>query len=126
MSTRVLVVDDEASIQRLLQVCLEYLGCTVDIAVNGKDALAKLARAAYHGVILDLTMPGGMDGLAVLRSIRRSHPMLPVVMMSGQPADEVVPAAMAAGAQSCLLKPFDISQLERTVKAWIASARNAA
>jgi CheY-like chemotaxis protein len=126
MSVRILVVDDERSIQQLLKACLEYFDCTVDTASNGKEAIAKLAETTYRGVFLDFKMPGGMDGLAVLRWIRRREPALPVVIMSGHPASEVVLPALTAGAQACLLKPFDISQLKRIVQAWGGSAYTAA
>jgi CheY-like chemotaxis protein len=126
MSMRILVVDDDRSIQRLLKICLEYLGCSVDTASNGREAIVKLAETSYRGVLLDYIMPGGMDGLAVLRLIRRSHPAVPVVMMSGNPPSDVVLPALAAGAQTCLLKPFDISQIEQIVLAWVNPARSAA
>jgi CheY-like chemotaxis protein len=125
MSLRILIVDDEYSIQRLLKVCLEYLGCTADTAGNGKEAIAKLADATYQGVLLDFVLPG-MDGLTVLRQIRRSHPALPVVIMTGHPASDVVRPALESGAQACLLKPFDISEIEHIVQDWTGPARTAA
>lgn len=127
MSMRILVVDDERNIQWLLRACLEHFGCTVDTASSGEEAVAKLAEATYGGVLLDFMMPGGgMDGLAVLGLIRQSHPTLPVVIMSGHPASEVALPAFRAGAQFCLFKPFDISQLKRVIEAWIKPVRTAA
>jgi CheY-like chemotaxis protein len=126
MSARILVVDDDRSIQRLLKTCLEYLGCAVDIASSGKEALLKLAETRYQGVLLDYLMPGGMDGLAVLRLVRRTHPTVPVVMMSGNPPSDVVLPALSAGAQTCLLKPFDIAQIEQIVLGWTPRSRSAA
>lgn len=126
MSVHILVVDDDRSIRQLLKTCLEYFGCVVDTASNGQEAIVKLAERNYRGVLLDYIMPGGMDGLAVLRLIRRSHPAVPVVMMSGNPPSDVVLPALAAGAQTCLLKPFDISQVEQIVQAWVTRACSAA
>lgn len=122
MSKRILVVDDEPSVRRVLRMSLEYYGHTVETASDGSEALSKLAQTAYDGVLLDFAMPGGIDGLAVLQHIRRRHPALPVVMMTGGPANDVVTPALAAGARSCLLKPFGMVELHHAVENWFRTA----
>jgi DNA-binding response OmpR family regulator len=118
----ILIVDDDPGICRLLQISLEQYGCTVDIARNGGEALTKLDHTSYDGVILDFAMPGGIDGLTVLRHIRSRRASLPVVMMSGYSSKEIQVPALAAGAQTCLLKPFSIVELEHAVEHWFQIA----
>lgn len=123
MSKRILVVDDDPGIRKVLQLYLEHCHCTVETAESGCEALDKLREPIpFDGVLLDFAMPGGIDGMMVLNYIRRNRPSLPVVMMTGGPSTEVVPQALAAGARSCLLKPFGISDLDHVVEYWSRTA----
>lgn len=123
MSKRILVVDDDPGIRKVLQLYLEHCHCTVETAENGCEALDKLGQpTAFDGVLLDFAMPGGIDGMMVLHYIRRNRPSLPVIMMTGGPPQEVVPQALAGGAQSCLLKPFGIADLDHMVESWNRTA----
>lgn len=122
MGKHILIVDDDPGICRLLQLSLEHYACTVDIARDGGEALTKLDRTLYDGVILDFAMPGGIDGLTVLRHIRGRRSSLPVVMMSGYASKEILAPALAADAQTCLLKPFSLVELEQAVEHWFQIA----
>lgn len=117
MRKRILLVDDNPTLRLLLQVRLEHNGYAVETAGDGREALTKVAVANYDGVLLDYRMPG-IDGLAVLHHIREHHPALPVVMMTGDTRSPVAHQALAAGAQACLLKPFDRLDLEKVIKRW--------
>lgn len=112
----VLVVDDRPAIRRLLAEALDGLGCRVRAASSGREALELLRGFCPGAVLLDLKMPG-MDGLEVLRAIRRLHPTLPVVLMTAYGEAGWQEAAAALGVHQYLLKPFSLSDVRQVVNA---------
>jgi CheY-like chemotaxis protein len=113
-SAEVLVVDDDASIRHVVGDFLELLGCSVQTAADGKEALDRVGGGRLDLVLLDYMMPvmnGKTFGLEVRKEPR--HARLPIVLMSASPdADEV---CEAIGARACLRKPFDIDELAEIV-----------
>src|SRR5512147_1615162 len=109
MPKHILVVDDDPDIRQVLQDRLQSYGYAVDTASDGWAALRALARTTPSGIFLDLRMPG-MDGSEVLEHIRLQLPSIPVVIITAASAPEQVIRAISAGAQTCILKPFDTSQ----------------
>ena len=112
MSSRILVVDDEKNIRRVLQALLEGEGHAVDDAGDGDEARALLRRSAgtYDLVLTDLRMPG-CDGLELLRWTREAHPDTPVVMLTAHGTVDVAVEAMREGAFDFITKPFDDEDL---------------
>lgn len=106
MSTRILIVDDEANIRRMVGALLKSEGFEVAEAPNGNAALLALPEARPNLILLDLMMPPGPDGLATLERIRAGDRDIPVIMMSGkaQLADAV--RAVQMGAFQFLEKPL--------------------
>jgi two-component system, OmpR family, KDP operon response regulator KdpE len=106
---RVLVVDDEPQVLRLLRTALSERGYDVVTADSGEVALEALQRRAADVVILDLVMPG-MSGLDVCRSIRERW-SVPVIVLSahGEERDKVL--ALDLGADDYLMKPFGMEEL---------------
>ena len=84
MSPRVLLVDDEANIRRMVSALLQSEGFETVEAADGNAAMLRLVEDAPDVVLLDLMMPPGPDGLATLEQVRKRAPHLPVVMMSGK------------------------------------------
>jgi two-component system KDP operon response regulator KdpE len=113
--TRVLVVDDEAQIRRALTVNLEARGYDVDTAATGEEAL-KLA-AAHHPdvVLLDLGLPG-IDGTEVVRGLR-GWSEVPIVVLSVRDAEPEKVAALDAGADDYVTKPFGMDELLARLRA---------
>lgn len=120
---RILVIDDEKDIRIVLKQILELEGYDVDIAANGKDGLAKLEQHGADLVITDIIMPG-IDGVATVGLIKKDHPRLPVIVISG--GGNVAPAAYEpgaistsaflasaeqAGADRTLTKPFERQEI---------------
>jgi CheY-like chemotaxis protein len=104
-----LVADDSAAVRELLVEHLTRLGFEVEQAVDGLDALAKLARMRELAVVLlDWTMPG-MDGIEVLRRVRADPGVadVPVVLVATDGELPFVEEALSAGASEYLMKPFD-------------------
>ncbi len=106
MSPRVLLVDDEANIRKMVGALLQAEGFETAEAANGNAALATVDAAAPDAILLDLMMPGGPDGLATLEQLKQRAPDVPVVMMSGKAnlADAV--RATKLGAFQFLEKPL--------------------
>ena len=112
---RILLVDDDPTLRRLLQAYLETRGHAVETAENGRDALTKLGQTGYDAVVTDYNMPE-VNGLAVLQHIRQHQPSLPVVMMTGESGGFAAAQTLVAlGAQACLFKPFDPQDLEQAL-----------
>src|SRR5260370_2900150 len=84
MSPRVLLVDDETNIRKMVGALLESEGFETAEAANGSAALAAVEREVPDAVLLDLMMPGGPDGLATLEQLKRRLPDVPAGMMSGK------------------------------------------
>jgi CheY-like chemotaxis protein len=120
MPKHILVVDDDPDIRQVLQDRLQSYGYEVDTAADGWAAIRALERITPSGVFLDLRMPG-MGGLEVLRRIRDLLPSIPVVMITAASAPEQVLRAISAGAQTCILKPFDTSQIKQITERWFAT-----
>ncbi len=109
-STRILVVDDEASARGGLEKLLRQAGYTVDTAKDGKEALAIAAERPPEVVVTDLKMPE-MDGMTLLGKLRDADRDLPVIVATafGDVASAV--AAMRLGAADYLTKPIDFDAL---------------
>jgi DNA-binding NtrC family response regulator len=109
-SGRVLLVDDEVGFLEALVKRLRRRGVDAVAVHSGEDALARLASAPPDVVVLDVKMPG-MDGLETLRKIKRRHPLVEVIMLTGHADVEVAIEGMEHGAFDYLMKPCDIDEL---------------
>jgi two-component system response regulator AtoC len=101
----ILIVDDEEAMRHLLSVVLRDRGCEVRSVANGEEALKELAARDYDLVLSDVRMPR-MDGLALLRAVRQSHPDLTFIVMSAYGTHDTAIEAMKAGAYDYVSKPF--------------------
>ena len=126
MSPRVLLVDDEANIRRMVGVLLQSEEFDTAEAENGTAAVAAVEREAPDAVLLDLMMPGGPDGLTVLEQLKQIAPHVPVIMMSGKAnlADAV--RATKLGAFQFLEKPLTPEGVLTTLRAAVALSRTLA
>ncbi len=106
MSARVLLVDDEANIRKMVGALLQAEGFETAEAANGNLALSALAGGAPDVILLDLMMPGGPDGLETLEQLKRRAPDVPVVMMSGKASLTDAVRATKLGAFQFLEKPL--------------------
>ena len=108
-SRTILVVDDEPQIHRFLRPALTAAGFVVVSAATGAEALATLAKSTPELVLLDLGLPD-MDGAAVLQRIRAVS-QVPVVILSARESEAEKVAALDAGADDYVNKPFGIAEL---------------
>jgi two-component system KDP operon response regulator KdpE len=107
--TRILVIDDEAPIRRFLRVPLEAEGHSVIEAATAREGIVAVARETPGLVILDLGLPDA-DGLTVLRDIR-GWSQVPVLVLSVRSDEAGKVAALDAGAQDYVVKPFGVNEL---------------
>jgi DNA-binding NtrC family response regulator len=111
----VLVVDDDATARRLLEVRLRALGCETLMAADGLEALAAIKQEVPALMLLDLQMPR-MGGLEVLLALRKEAIDLPVVVITAHGSIETAVEAMREGAYDFLPKPFDPAHLEVVIR----------
>lgn len=120
---RILVVDDEPNIVRLIQVNLERQGYQVDIASNGQQALDKIRIQRPDLLVSDVMMPE-MDGFELLSNIRRDAALesLPVIMLTAKAQDRDVMEGYTRGADMYLTKPFNPIELVTFAKRLLQGA----
>jgi len=124
MAHDILIVDDEADIRMLVSGLLEDEGFQTREAANSDEAFAALAARRPSLVLLDIWIQGSkLDGLQILDEIKRDHPMVPVVMMSGHGNIETAVQAIKQGAYEFIEKPFQSDRLLLVVDRAIESAR---
>ena len=112
MKKRILVVEDEEKLRRVIELQLASSGFEVDKAATAEEGLKVVDRADL--VLTDLKLPG-MDGLQFLSLIRRQNSVVPVVMMTAFGSVETAVEAMKSGATDFLLKPFSLDHLMQVV-----------
>lgn len=113
----ILLVDDNDQLRSLIERSLKAAGHEVVTAANGKSALAILPTVKYDLVLTDIVMPD-MEGLELIRSIRKANPGAKIIAMSGGgrgTADDYLTLAKNFGAAATLEKPFNIDVLTQTI-----------
>ena len=119
----ILVVDDEKSSLRMVSQGLKLEGYTALTASSGEEALQVCASKAVDLVLLDIIMPGGMNGIETLTKLRQAQPDLNVVMMSAQQDVEIAVKAMELGARHYLVKPKSVTEILQAVKPFLELSR---
>ena len=121
MSKTILLVDDAAVVRHIVSLTLRKAGYEVIEAVNGNDALHKLAQNKVGMVITDLNMPE-MDGIELIRHLREktAYRFLPVVMLTTVSQEERKKEGKEAGASGWIYKPFQSKDLLDTVRRFVA------
>lgn len=115
-NTKLLLVDDEKGFLDTITKRLEKREMKISAAYSGKDALAELENnKAIEVVVLDVKMPG-MDGIETLVEIKKSFPLVEVIMLTGHATVETAIDGMKLGAFDYLMKPCDIDTLVSKVK----------
>ena len=113
---RLLIVEDETSLSRVLTALLTKSGYSVDAVLNGKDALEYLENGNYDGMILDVMLPG-VDGFEVLRRTRAAGNPIPILMLTAKSEVDDKVAGLDGGANDYLTKPFATKELLARIRA---------
>lgn len=106
----VLLVEDDRDMRWLLRNVLVQEGCSVITRATGKGALTALHRVRLDLILLPMTLPD-MSGLRVIRSARRLHPRVPIIVISATSDEGVVQECLRLGVLAYLPKPFDLMEL---------------
>jgi len=112
---RLLLVDDEVEFLEPMKARLERRGLACATATSGEEALRLLGSERFDCAVVDVKMPG-MDGLELLRRIRRTWPETAVVLLTGHASVELGVQGMELGAFEYLMKPVDLDELLDTVR----------
>jgi DNA-binding response OmpR family regulator len=113
---KVLVIEDELDIAKLIQLHLQDLPCQVSLAFDGIVGLAEAEAKPYDLVILDLKLPG-LDGLEVCRRLRARGRYTPILMLTSKSSELDRVLGLEMGADDYLTKPFSVMELTARVKA---------
>ena len=119
-SGRILVVDDEEPVRRLTSRMLSRIGYEITEAGSGEEAIARFEEARQAGrpfrvAVLDLTIPGGMGGVEILKELRRRDPDVKAIIASGYATDPVMASYREHGFVGVVTKPFRLAELARTI-----------
>ncbi len=114
---RILVVDDEPPIQRILRRSLVVSGYEVLVAEDGKQAIEMAVHQHPDLILLDLCLPGNLDGLDVCKYVRSSMPKIPIIVLSAITEEKQKVRALDLGADDYLTKPFSNEELQARVRA---------
>jgi two-component system, OmpR family, response regulator len=113
---RVLVVDDEVKLARLLQRRLQREGVGVDVAVSGEAALERAGATEYDAIVLDLMLPG-VDGFETCRRLRAEGVWSPTLMLTARNDVEDRIRGLDSGADDYMIKPFSLEELLARLRA---------
>lgn len=116
----ILVGEDDLDVTELLLILLEDAGHETVHVDNGEAAIEAFARSRPDLVLLDVAMPGSLDGLEVTRRLRAleeggDHRRVPVMLLTARALEDDRRAGLEAGADAYLIKPFEIDEMLRTV-----------
>lgn len=115
---KVLIVDDEQDFVEMFSLRLTAQGEKVFTAFSGQEALKVLESTPIDVVILDIRMPG-MDGIDVLKEIKKHHPIIEVILLTGHGSTETAVEGMKLGAFDYLMKPADFEDIKiKLENAW--------
>ena len=116
MDTKILVVEDEPQIARLVEMHLRDAGCEVTLAANGRAGLAHIAATRFDLIVLDLMLPD-VDGLDICRQLREQKNYTPILMLTARSGEFDRVLGLELGADDYLAKPFSVRELVARIKA---------
>jgi len=107
---RVLVVDDDESIRKMLATILEDSGYVVDVAKNGKEAVRKSRVRVYNVALIDIHLPD-IDGVQLLTRLKPTVPRMRKIVITGYPSQQSAIEALNRGADAYVIKPFNMGRV---------------
>ncbi len=112
---KVLVAEDDIEYQDSLKTYLEILGCSVDIAKNGMEAVEKIGEKEYNICFMDIRMPlmGGLEATDIIRKQEQSE--IPIIAMTDEVTDDDFKDCLDAQMNDLITKPFDIVKLKKII-----------
>jgi len=112
---RILVVDDDESVRKVLATILEEKGYVIDTAENGKEAIEKSNAKFYNLALIDIRLPD-MEGTNLLIAMKETIPKMVKIIITGYPTLQNAIEAVNEGADAYIVKPFDMNNVLNTIK----------
>jgi len=116
MGAHIMLVDDDDAIRDMVGTALRYAGFDITVAVDGRDAMGKLAQSPPDLLVLDVLMPG-IDGFEVCRRLRAQREDTPIIFMTARASSRDVLEGFARGGDDYITKPFVIDELVARIRA---------
>ena len=113
---RVLVLEDELAISRMLARILTKLGHQVDCVESGEEAIQLYANDGYDFVILDLIIPSGLGGKDTIKALKEIDPTVRAIVSSGYSGNSIIGNYSAFGFKANLPKPYNLAQLNQAIQ----------
>ena len=120
MQANILVVEDDHSVRNLVSTTLQTHGYQFDAMINGESALLAMTSHHYDIILLDLGLPD-QDGIDIIKTVR-TFSVIPIIVLSARSSNEDKIAALDAGADDYLTKPFNIDELLARVRSTLRRA----
>jgi DNA-binding NtrC family response regulator len=114
-SSRILVIDDDENIRKVIKTILEDEGYVIETAETAKIGIEKSQKGFYNLALIDVRLPD-MEGIELLSKLRETKPKMRKIIVTGYPTLQNAVAAVNKGADAYVLKPFDVEKLLQTIK----------
>ena len=122
--TRILVVDDDESIRKVLEAILHEEGYVVDTVKNGEEAIEKSNTEFYNLALIDIRLPD-MEGTKLLTAMKETTPKMVKIMVTGYPSLQNAISAVNRGVDAYILKPFNVEDILCTIKGYLKKQQEA-
>ena len=125
---KILVMDDEEMIRKMLHSMLGMAGYTVEVSADGAEALKKYQQAVKNGdpfnaVIMDLTIPGGMGGKEAVEKLLKIDPKALAIVSSGYATDPIMSEYSKYGFKAVIVKPYSVKTLQETLSSLLTKKK---
>jgi DNA-binding NtrC family response regulator len=114
-AARILIIDDDENIRKVLQAILEDEGYFVETADTGKKGIEKSEKEFYNLALIDVRLPD-MEGIALLSKLRNTKPKMRKIIVTGYPTLQNAIAAVNKGADAYVMKPFEVEKILQTIQ----------
>jgi DNA-binding NtrC family response regulator len=114
-TTRILIVDDDENIRKVLETILEDEGYTVESAETAKKGIEKSEKSFFNLALIDVRLPD-MEGIELLSKMRVTKPKMRKIIITGYPTLQNAVAAVNKGADAYVMKPFDVEKILQTIR----------
>jgi len=114
-AARLLIIDDDENIRKVLETILEDEGYIVDTAETAKKGIEKSEKAFYNLALIDVRLPD-MEGIELLSKLRSTKPKMRKIIVTGYPTLQNAVAAVNKGADAYVMKPFEVEKILQTIR----------
>jgi DNA-binding NtrC family response regulator len=122
-NARILAVDDDENIRKVIVAILEDEGYTVESVGTAKEAIEKSKRKFYNLALIDIRLPD-MEGIELLTKLKETTPRMRKVIVTGYPTLQNAVDAVNKGADAYIIKPFDVKKVLKTIQEQLSQQQN--